>query len=219
MLDRLLLASVSPSTEVVVRVSRQTRVPLLGVPAIAAILAVTGCSAGQVTQTSTQVPTVQGSSADIGDLALRDIRIVYPSTGTYAEGSMAELALVVTNQGLGEDKLIDVTGEFFDSAVIPSDEPRPTPTVTASTTGADEDPVETGGEAPVPAQGLVQFGTGESPAIQLTDLTEAISVAEIMLVTFVFEDAGEVTVEVPVANPTREIDRDEGYDFQTEEAG
>lgn len=218
MLDRLLLALVSPSTEVVVTVSRQTRIPLLGVPAIAAILAVTGCSAGQVTQTSTQVPTVQGSSADIGDLALRDIRIVYPSTGTYAEGSTAELVLVVTNQGLGEDKLIDVTGEFFDSAVIPSDEPRPTPTVT-STTGADEDPVETGGEAAVPAQGLVQFGTGESPSIQLTDLTEAISVAEIMLVTFVFEDAGEVTVEVPVANPTREIDRDEGYDFHTEEEG
>ena len=200
--------------------SRQPRMlPVLGTLAIATVATLTGCSAGQVTQTSTQVATVQGSSADIGDLALRDIRIVYPSGGTYAEGGTAELVLVVTNQGLSEDTLIDVTGEFFDSATVPSDDPQPTASAGASATPTEEEPAGASLESPVPAQGILQFGTSDSPSIKLTDLTEEISVAEVFLITFVFERAGEVTVEVPVANPTREIDRGEGFDFHTEEEG
>jgi hypothetical protein len=200
-------------------------IPVLGTLALAAVAALTGCSAGQVTQTSTQVPTVQGASADVGDLALRDIRILYPSGGTYAEGSTAELALVVTNQGLSEDALIEVTGEFFESATLPAGDPTATPTPTATATAtatatpSGDEPAKGGVEAVVPAQGILQFGTSESPTIELTDLTEEISVAEVFLVTFVFEQAGEVTVEIPVAAPTREIDREEGYDFHTEEAG
>lgn len=172
----------------------------LAVAAMAAVLAVTGCSAGQVTQTSTQVATVNGSSANIGELALRDIRILYPSGGTYAEGSTAQLVLVVTNQGLAEDTLLDVTGDFFDEAAVPTD---------------DEAPASV--DAEVPAQGILQFGTSELPSIELSDLSEEISVAEVVSMTFVFEQAGEVTIEVPVANPVREIDREEGYDYHTEE--
>lgn len=194
-------------------------IPVLGTLALAAGAALTGCSAGQVTQTSTQVPTVQGASADVGDLAMRDIRILYPSGGTYAEGSTAELALVVTNQGLNEDALIEVTGEFFESATLPAGDPTATPTPTATAAPSGDEPATGGVEAVVPAQGILQFGTSESPTIELTDLTEEISVAEVFLVTFVFEQAGEVTVEIPVAAPTREIDREEGYDFHTEEAG
>jgi len=183
-------------------VSRLPRkIPLLGAVAMAAVAAVTGCSAGQVTQTSTQVATVNGSSANVGQLALRDIRILYPSGGTYAAGSTAQLVLAVANQGLAEDTLIEVTGEFFDDAAVPTDD------------AGDEASVEVG----VPAQGILQFGTTEFPSIELSDLSEEISVSEIVSLTFVFEQAGEVTVEVPVANPTREINREEGFDFHTEE--
>ena len=177
--------------------------PLLGAVAMAAVTTVSGCSAGQVTQTSTQVATVNGSSANIGQLALRDIRILYPSGGSYAAGSTAQLVLVVTNQGLAEDTLVEVTGDFFDAAAVPS----------------DDEEAEAVVDAPVPAQGILAFGTSEFPSIELTDLAEEISVAEVYSVTFVFEDAGEVTVDVPVANPMREIGREEGYDFHTEEAG
>ena len=177
------------------------KIPLLGAVAMAAVAAVTGCSAGQVTQTSTQVATVNGSSANVGQLALRDIRILYPSGGTYAEGSTAQLVLAVANQGLAEDTLIEVTGEFFDDAAVPTDD------------AGDEASVE----VEVPAQGILQFGTTEFPSIELSDLSEELSVAEIVSMTFVFEQAGEVTVEVPVANPTREINREEGFDFHTEE--
>jgi len=183
-------------------VSRLPRkIPLLAAVAMAAVAAVTGCSAGQVTQTSTQVATVNGSSANVGQLALRDIRILYPSGGTYAEGSTAQLVLAVANQGLAEDTLIEITGEFFDDAAVSTDD------------AGDEASVE----VEVPAQGILQFGTPEFPSIELADLSAELSVAEIVSMTFVFEQAGEVTVEVPVANPTREISREEGFDFHTEE--
>lgn len=181
-------------------------IPLLGAVAALSAAALTGCSAGQITQTSTQVATVNGSSANIGQLALRDIRILYPSGGTYAEGSTAQLVLAVANQGLAEDTLLDVEGEFFASATIPSDEEPATGEAAA------------GVEAEVPAQGVLQFGTSEFPTIELSDLSEELSVAQVVSLTFVFEQAGEVTVDVPVANPIREINREEGFDFHTEEA-
>lgn len=181
---------------------RQPRtLPLLGTVALTAILALTGCSTGQVTQTSSQVSTVGGAAADVGLLSLRDIRILYPSSGSYSKGSTAKLVLLVTNESLDEDSLLDVTGDFFDSASVPSDEEDSEPRL----------------DAPVPAQGVLQFGTREFPSIELTDLSEELSVAQVVTMTFVFENAGEVTVEVPVANPTREIDRGEGFDFNSEQ--
>ncbi|MGI8722078.1 MAG: hypothetical protein ACR2JG_07605 [Geodermatophilaceae bacterium] len=187
--------------------SRRSRnFPLLGVAFLAVVAALTGCSAGQITQTSTQVATVNGSSANVGQLALRDIRILYPSGGTYAEGSTAQLVLAVANQGLAEDTLLDVEGEFFAAAAIPSDAE---PAAGEAATGVD---------AEVPAQGILQFGTSEFPTIELSDLSAELSVAQVVSLTFVFEQAGEVTVDVPVANPTREINREEGFDFHTEEA-
>lgn len=175
-------------------------VPSLGALALATVVALTGCSSGQVTQTSRQASTVNGASADVGELALRDIRILFPSGGSYAKGSTAQLVLVVVNRGLDQDRLVDVTGDFFDSAAVPTD----------SGTGASVN-------APVPAQGSLLFGTSEFPSVELTDLSEEISAADVVTLTFVFDKAGEVTVDVPVANPTREIERGEGYDFHTEE--
>lgn len=181
--------------------SRQPRmIVLLGVLTVAG-LAASGCSAGQVTQTSTQVSTINGSSANIDQLALRNIRFVYPDGGSYPEGGTAELALVVTNQGLEADRLIDVTSDLFDEVAL--------------STGDDEakaGPAESL-DAEVPAQGDLEFGTAELPGLEVSNLSERLSVSQVVSVTFVFELAGEVTVEVPVANPTEEIDRGEGFDF------
>lgn len=194
-------------------------IPVLGAVAIAAVTALTGCSSGQVTQTARQVSTINGASADLGDLALRDIRILYPSGGTYAAGSTAELVLVVVNRALETDTLVEVTGDFFDSAALPSSgsSASATPSATLSATPTDA-PTQASLDTPVPAQGSLQFGTSDYPSIELTDLSEDISVGQTVSVTFVFEKAGEVTVDVPVANPEREIQREPGYDFHTEES-
>lgn len=179
---------------------------LIAIAALAA-LAAAGCSAGRVTQTSVQVATVDGASADLDQLSLRNIRFVYPEGGSYQAGDDAELALVVTNQGLEEDTLIGVTGDFFDGASLVS-------SGSGSSGGGDE-----GLDAPVPAQGSLIFGTDDDPAIEVSDLSDDLVASQIVSVTFVFESAGEVTVDVPVANPTEEIERGEGYDFHEEEGG
>ena len=69
----------------------------------------------------------------------------------------------------------------------------------------------------MPAEGSMQFGTGDSPPVELEDLTEELSAAQVVSVTFVFETAGEVTVEVPVANPTRPVEHEETFDFHPDE--
>lgn len=208
--------------------SRLPRLVLpMGTLALATVAALTGCSAGQVTQTSTQVATVNGSSANVGQLALRDIRILYPSGGSYAEGSTAQLVLVVTNQGLAQDTLLDVTGEFFDEATYAGDgSDSDESSASATGSGAAAPPADpsdggdqsSGIDAEIPAEGSLQFGTDESASIELVDLSEELGAAQVVSITFVFEEAGEVTVGVPIANPLREIDREEGYDFHTEEA-
>ncbi|MEJ7771876.1 MAG: hypothetical protein WKF51_08230 [Geodermatophilaceae bacterium] len=192
---------------------------ILTLATAAAVAALSACSAGQVTQTSTQVATVNGASANVGPLSLRNISLAYPPSGTYSAGSSASLLLVITNQSLAQDMLIDVTGDFFSSAAVPAGDPSGDSTGTASgtstaapTSGSDE-PLR----AAVPAQSIVQFGTNDFPAIELSELSEELSVAQIVSITFVFEMAGEVTVEVPVGNSTRELDRDEGFDFHPEE--
>lgn len=206
------------------------RLLLAGALSLAAVSVVTACSSGQVTQTSTQVATVNGSSANVGDLALRNIRILYPEGGNYAEGETARLVLVVTNQGLAEDTLIEVTGEFFDSAAIEDSEDSedseaaedagastsPTARPEPSTAPGDGESAA-GVEVVVPAQGILVFDTSELGPIELSDLTQELMAAQIVSLTFTFENAGEVTVEVPVANPTEEIDRGEGFDYHGEE--
>jgi hypothetical protein len=58
-----------------------------------------GCSAGQQSQTATMQPAINGTVADIDDVALRNIRIRAEPTG-YAvpPGKSVELALEAGNQ-------------------------------------------------------------------------------------------------------------------------
>ncbi len=181
-------------------------VRVIAVFASATVAALTGCSSGQVTQTARQESTINGASADVGDLALRDVRILFPTSGTYTEGGTARLAMAVVNRGLEDDRLIEMTGDFFELAIV-SDKAA----------GASRDADEPSVEAAIPREGTVLFGTDDSPAIELDELTEELTPAQVVSITFVFERAGEVTVEVPVANPTRPVEPGETFDFHPDE--
>jgi copper(I)-binding protein len=76
---------------------------------IAALL--TGCGAGQITQTSTQQPAVNGASGSAGAIAIRDAQLAYPvaSKGVYQPGSSADLVLTIVNTGLTDDQLVKIT--------------------------------------------------------------------------------------------------------------
>lgn len=59
-------------------------------------------------------------------------------------------------------------------------------------------------EVPIPSNGLVQFRE-DGPRIELVGLTRQLRPAARLSVTFVFRDAGRITLEVPVRVPRGEI--------------
>lgn len=96
-------------------VSRETTRPLRKlVPAVAigvsALLGAVGCGAGQVAQTSSMEPAVNGNMAQVGKLMLRNVAVAYPENGEgYKAGDDAPLVLTIANTGMADDELVGVT--------------------------------------------------------------------------------------------------------------
>ena len=65
---------------------------------LAAAVALTACSAGQVSQTATQEPAVNGVNAQAGDVGLRNVHLRAAQQSDYVEpGTDVELLFVATN--------------------------------------------------------------------------------------------------------------------------
>ena len=215
-------------------------------------LALSACSAGQVTQTATQERDKTGAMAQVGDITVRGAELESPPEGVYERGDDAQLHLVVVNTAQEADTLVAVDGEGFSGVEIeaagaeatsttsapattsaaPTTEGAPTTgTDAAPTTGADGAPTTetsaaptTGaasgdtaaGEIEIPADSAV-FVDGEAATITLTGLDESLTVAQPLELTLTFENAGEVTLTVTVANPDEALERGEAFDFHQEE--
>src|SRR5947199_1338771 len=57
---------------------------VLAVGAVVGALALAGCGAGQITQTSTQLSGVGGASANVGQIAVREAAFPFPGDGKTA---------------------------------------------------------------------------------------------------------------------------------------
>ncbi|MGC9668168.1 hypothetical protein ACNTMW_16635 [Planosporangium sp. 12N6] len=119
---------------------------LLAAPA-AAICLLSGCSAGQVDQTSTMVaavPGVQINSKPNGQAALRDVRIVYNSPEGYPVDGTAPLSVYIANNNPGKPLVLrGVTATAKDGGAIgtvvltggrPEVGAQPSPTPSAAST-------------------------------------------------------------------------------------
>ncbi|MBP0656566.1 hypothetical protein J8J20_22085, partial [Mycobacterium tuberculosis] len=49
--------------------------------AAGAALALSGCSAGQISQTANQASAINGNFADVEEISLRNVHIVFPGEG------------------------------------------------------------------------------------------------------------------------------------------
>jgi copper(I)-binding protein len=75
------------------------------------VLAAAGCSAGQITQTDTQVAAVNGASGQVGSIFVRDAQLAFPVGATYYKaGDVAPIIVTIINDGDTPDKLLAVTG-------------------------------------------------------------------------------------------------------------
>jgi copper(I)-binding protein len=163
-------------------------------------VALSACSAGQVTQTATQERDKVGAMGQVGDLTVRQVEFLSPRGGAYEQGDDAELQLAVVNSGTEADTLVDVSGEGFGDVEFDD----------GSTGSAPADGIE------IPAESAV-FIDGDELAVTLTDLDEELRTGQYLELTFTFENAGEVTIPVTVATPEETVERGEAFDFHHEE--
>lgn len=113
------------------------------------------------------------------DLSVLQVQIEYPLDGVHEVGEDARLFLGIANTGNAEDDLLDVRGpDFADAEITVDGEPGPIRV-------REDDNVYVGAEG--------------APTITLVDLQRSLRSSQSIPVTLVFEDAGEVTLDVPVA--------------------
>ena len=163
-------------------------------------LALSACSAGQVTQTATQERDKVGAMGQVGDLTIRQVEFLPPDEGVLEEGDDAELQLAVVNSGEEADTLVEVSGEGFGDVEFD----------TGSTGSSSDEGIE------IPADSATFIGEDEL-GITLTDLDEALTAGQYIELTFTFENAGEITLPVTVSTPEEALERGEKFDFHQEE--
>lgn len=137
--------------------------PRLALAAVAAgvgaVLGLSGCSAGQVTQTASQVAPVPGTDATFGPIALRNLVIEYNGPEGYAAGSDAPLVVRIFNDGAEPVTLTGVTADKAAAVnLVGTPEvvtPTTSPTLPTTTESASPEDSPTGEASP---------GTDESPS-------------------------------------------------------
>lgn len=191
---------------------QKRRVLTSGVLGLGAALALAGCGAGQITQTDTMLPAVNGALATVGKISVRNAGIANSNScqQAFAPGSNAQLALTIANDGAQDDELVSVTSANAAGATItgqklvvagsslvvgPADQAESAGTTSASATSSS---------SPATAATGSKSKIGRA-SIELTGIKQVIWPGQLTPVTFVFRNAGPVTVQLPIAAPTKEL--------------
>jgi hypothetical protein len=156
--------------------------------ALLAALALSGCSAGAVTQTDTTLTTVTGSSGQVGEMLVRDLSIDAGPTAVVPAGAAVTLRGTLVNEAALGDRLVSVSTPYAQSVTaegvtqIPGDN-------AIMIVGSDPVPV-----GPPPLDTRVT-GTAR---IVLSGATQVLHGGPTYPLTLTFERAGSVTLPVPV---------------------
>ncbi|ULE35108.1 hypothetical protein [Mycobacterium sp. IDR2000157661] len=149
--------------------------------------ALAGCSSGQVSQTAMQEPAVNGISANVGQVALRNIHLRADLKSDYIQpGTEVDLVLRASNNSPDTaDKLVSITSDIGSVSLT--------------------------GDTELPASGALIVGAadGEITPLESVETVEAAE-AKVELnkpitngltydFTFTFEKAGQTTVPVPLS--------------------
>lgn len=156
----------------------------------AGALILTGCSAGQIAQTATQEAAVNGTSANVKSVALRNVHILASQTSDFLQpGSTVPLLFVAANDSPDvTDKLVSITSDIGSIALTGDGTLPPNGALVVGAKGEAE-----------------PMGTAAAPAAEVT-LAKPITNGLTYNFTFNFEKAGATTVAVPISagEPTAE---------------
>jgi copper(I)-binding protein len=172
---------------------RSSRVAALAAGGLIGAVALTGCSAGQLSQTASQESAVDGNHAVINNVALRNVHIqAQQNTDFLRPGKTVDLVLVVVNQSPDvTDKLVGISTDIGEVTVT--------------------------GDPTLPAGGTLFVGTPNGLNKKAADTAAAVEAADSVKATvalstqitngpnynftFKFEKAGSVTLAVPISAP------------------
>lgn len=169
----------------------------------AMLLCATGCGAGQIAQTANHVTATNGAQGRVGPMLVRDAQLVGqpPVTGDTMHEPGADVPVRVTIVshsvlGVGADRLVAVSSPSFTGGRVSGD--TRIDVGGALTAGYDE-----------PVSSVTTGGT-QRIGITLTGLREPLRAGLTYPVTFTFERAGPLTLQLPVANPDFVVPRADG---------
>jgi copper(I)-binding protein len=203
----------------------------------ATALLAAACSAGQTAQTAMEQSTVDGATANAGSVALRNVRVAYPTGGKYDAGKSAVLQFDAVNTGSQPDQLVSIQTSAAASVALgpagassPSDGVSPSATPSASgSPSATSTGTPSGSSTPSPSSPSSSPSSSSSAAAgvtpvdlpqrtlvsfdvdaalaQLIDLTRPLISGQTLEITFTFAKGGTVTVAVPVATSLTEVEK------------
>jgi periplasmic copper chaperone A len=109
------------------------------------------------------------------------LQLAYPEDGVWEEGEQVPVYAAIANTGTTADRLVDVTGDDFGNAELVA-------------------PDDSSGAIEVPEEDNVYLEPEGPPSVLLLDLGTSLRSSQSIPLTFVFEEAGEVTLEASVAS-------------------
>lgn len=166
------------------RLPRRVLIPTSMALLVAASLALSGCAAGQYSQTADQVAAIDGANGTVGDIAVLNARLAPTERSDYPAGSNARLLLWISNDSLNPDTLSGVT------------------TSAASSVKIVGDPI-------VPGQTLADFATDDGTEVVVTGFTQTLDYGVSIPMTFSFATAGTLSLNIPIQlPPERSTDRE-----------
>ncbi|MFI8569507.1 hypothetical protein ACIGGF_23400 [Rhodococcus sp. NPDC078407] len=165
-------------------------------------LALTACGAGQISQTATQVAAVNGNSVDVGDIQLRNVHVVYPTSEEYSiePGGTVELGFTAINSSSSvADELTGISSPEAQVTIVDEAEPGSTEIAPQTALGAGSSVDTTFADPLLPIQLIT---------VEMADISENVRPGLTLPVTFEFANAGEVVIDVPV-DAGSELERSE----------
>lgn len=166
--------------------------------ALGAAVVLAGCSAGQITQTSSQLPAVNGDVAAAADLRVSNAAMSFPKDAkiaAYPKGADVALVMSIANDGDKDDVLQSVSSPQASSVSITGD--KNVPAHSRLSVG------QPFGSAPASVQAAEDEEETGSVKIVLKGIKAELRPGMTVEVTLKFRDAGPVVLRLPMEAPER----------------
>ncbi|MGZ8177111.1 hypothetical protein ACXVUM_04205 [Williamsia sp. SKLECPSW1] len=171
----------------------------------AVVFGVGACGAGQISQTAGQEAAVNGNAAGVGQLALRDVHIVYPKVNAddaFVNGGPFEMAFLISNNSAYQDDTLEsISVPGGGSATITGS--RALPATKSLRAGQPSQLLTAAPAASVAESAEGSAGNSADPSenritVTLTGMGTKVRPGLTVPLEFTFQRAGKITVRVPV---------------------